>query len=99
MTTKAELEIELEKLRARNAELKAQANQKPEHDEVSQNPSPVATKDEIRKSLEEHGIDLKKIETMGDEVIEEFHKLQEHYPIAVLAVAFTLGYVVGRVQK
>ncbi len=99
MTTKAELEIELEKLRTRNAELKAQVEQKPESDEGAQDSTPTKTKDEIRKSLEDHGIDIKKIETMGDEVVEEIHKLQEHYPITVLLVAFTLGYVVGRVQK
>lgn len=99
MTTKAELEIELNRLRARNAELKAQAEQVPEKDVDTQASTSAETQDEIRKTLEEHGIDFKKIETMGDEVVEEFHRLQEHYPIAVLVVAFTLGYVVGRTQR
>lgn len=96
MTTKAELEAELEKLRSRNAQLEAKSDQS---SETSTEAEPTKTSDEIRKLLKEHGIDLSKAESLGEDVVEEFGRLQKDYPITVLLVAFTLGYVVGRAHR
>jgi len=95
MTTKAELEAELQQLRARNAELTDQARDKaaPQSESTTHK-----TTEEIRQLLQDHGIDLSKAEAMGEMVVEEFNRLQKDYPIAALLVAFSLGYVVGRAQ-
>ncbi len=95
MATKAELEAELEKLRKRNATLEAQA----EKEAGSEDP-PEGTKssDEIRQLLEDHGIDLSQVQSLGHDVVEEFGRLQKDYPITALLIAFSLGYVVGRAQ-
>ncbi len=92
MTTKAELEAELEKLRTRNAQLEAKTDDQPD------DPQPIKTTDEIRNLLAEHGIDLSKAEAMGEEAIAEFGRLQKDYPITALLIAFTLGYTVGRAR-
>ncbi|MEM1005697.1 MAG: hypothetical protein AAF496_08295 [Pseudomonadota bacterium] len=94
MATKAELEVELEQLRARNAQLEEAAEDR--HDAAAS--QPLKTTDEIRRLLEEHGIDLSKAEAMGEEVVEEFGRLQKDYPITALLIAFSLGYVVGRAR-
>lgn len=93
MATKAELEAELEKLRARNAQLEGGAEQPSKDDGVTK------TSDEIRRLLQEHGIDLSGAEAMGEEVVAEFTRLQKDYPITVLLIAFSLGYVVGRARR
>lgn len=97
MATKAELEAELNELRARNARLEAKAEDTSEPEVEA--PHPLKTADEIRKLLEEHGIDLKKAEALGEDVVEEFGRLQKQYPITALLIAFTLGYVVGRARS
>ncbi|WP_299893849.1 hypothetical protein [uncultured Ruegeria sp.] len=95
MATKAELESELEKLRERNASLEAQFEKDPEPKEP---PERVKSSDEIRKLLEDHGIDLSQVQSLGNDVVEEFGRLQKDYPITALLIAFSLGYVVGRAQ-
>lgn len=95
MATKAELESELEKLRERNATLEAQVEKDPESKE---SPERVKSSDEIRKLLEDHGIDLSQVQSLGHDVVEEFGRLQKDYPITALLIAFSLGYVVGRAQ-
>ncbi|NOD91749.1 hypothetical protein GS636_03010 [Ruegeria sp. HKCCD4884] len=95
MATKAELETELEKLRQRNATLEARVEQYPKPKDA---PERVKTSDEIRKLLEEHGIDLSKAQSLGEDVVEEFGRLQKDYPMTALIIAFSLGYVVGRAQ-
>ncbi len=95
MATKAELESELEALRSRNAELEAKGGADSTPGDQTE---PVKTSDEIRKLLEENGIDLSKAQSLGEDVVEEFGRLQKDYPITALLIAFSLGYVVGRVQ-
>ncbi|NOD78069.1 MULTISPECIES: hypothetical protein [unclassified Ruegeria] len=95
MATKAELETELEKLRQRNATLEARVEEDPK---LKDAPERVKTSDEIRKLLEEHGIDLSKAQSLGEDVVEEFGRLQKDYPMTALLIAFSLGYVVGRAQ-
>ncbi|KIC38697.1 hypothetical protein RA27_19975 [Ruegeria sp. ANG-R] len=98
MTTEAELLAELEKLRARNAQLEEKERDEPAGQARHEATASAKTSDEIRKLLTEHGIDLGKAEAFGDEVVEEFGRLQKDYPITALLVAFTLGYAVGRLQ-
>ena len=95
MATKAELESELAALRARNAKLEARGEVEPEPQDP---PERTKTSDEIRKLLEDHGIDLSKAHSLGEDVVEEFGRLQKDYPITALLIAFSLGYVVGRAQ-
>ncbi|MES0860996.1 hypothetical protein ABLN87_01410 [Ruegeria sp. SCPT10] len=95
MATKAELEAELDKLRKRNAELEAKTGSAPEPEDQSE---PVKTSDEIRRLLADHGIDLSKAQSLGEDVVEEFGRLQKDYPLTALVIAFSLGYVVGRAQ-
>ncbi len=92
MATKAELEAELEKLRARNAQLEGDATHPPKDNGTTK------TSEEIRRLLHEHGIDLSGAEVMGEEVVAEFTRLQKDYPITALLIAFSLGYVVGRAR-
>ncbi|WP_298847774.1 hypothetical protein [uncultured Ruegeria sp.] len=95
MATKAELESELQKLRERNTTLEAQVEK-----DLDPNDPPERAKssDEIRKLLEDHGIDLSQVQSLGEDVVEEFGRLQKDYPITALLIAFSLGYVVGRAQ-
>ena len=95
MATKEELESELEQLRERNATLEARVEQDPAPKEM---PERTKSSDEIRKLLEEHGIDLSQAQSLGEDVVEEFGRLQKDYPITALLIAFSLGYVVGRAQ-
>ncbi|NOE32607.1 hypothetical protein [Ruegeria sp. HKCCD7318] len=95
MATKAELEAELEKLRKRNATLEVRVNQDPAPKERDEH---TKSSDKIRKLLEEHGIDLSQAQALGEDVVEEFGRLQKEYPITALLIAFSLGYVVGRAQ-
>ena len=60
MATKAELEAELEKLRARNAQLEKQAEESSDKGAESGSSPSARTEDEIRRLLEDHGIDLSK---------------------------------------
>ncbi|MEM7319845.1 MAG: hypothetical protein AAF408_12580 [Pseudomonadota bacterium] len=98
MTSKAELAAELEKLRARRARPETEADRSPGSDPGSQAAVRLKTSDEIRSFLEEHGFDLSKLESVGEDVVEEFGRLQKDYPLTVLLLAFALGYVVGRAQ-
>lgn len=98
MATKAELEAELEKLRARNAQLEKQAEESSEKGAESGSSPSARTEDEIRRLLEDHGIDLSKAKAVGEEAVKEFGRLQKNYPITALLIAFSLGYVVGRAQ-
>ena len=98
MTTKAELEAELEKLRARNAQLEAKADPGADANDKPDGPQPIKTTEEIRNMLAEHGIDLSKAEAIGEEAIAEFGRLQKDYPITALLIAFTLGYTFGRAR-
>ncbi|WP_299637284.1 hypothetical protein [uncultured Ruegeria sp.] len=95
MATKAELESELEKLRKRNAALETQAEKESGSEEP---PESAKSSDEIRKLLEDHGIDLSQVQSLGHDVVEEFGRLQKDYPITALLIAFSLGYIVGRAQ-
>lgn len=99
MTTKAELEAELKELRQRNAQLEEKARAETDPESEDKAPEPEKTTDEIRRLLQDHGIDLSKAEAIGEDVVEEFGRLQKDYPITVLLIAFTLGYVVGRAQR
>ena len=38
-------------------------------------------------------------QALGEDVVEEFGRLQKQYPITALLIAFTLGYVVGRARS
>ncbi|KUJ80842.1 hypothetical protein AVO45_07380 [Ruegeria marisrubri] len=98
MATKAELEAELEELRKRNAELEERSRERTAKGAETQASAAPKTEDDIRKLLEEHGIDLSKAKDVGKQAVEEFSRLQKDYPITALLIAFSLGYVVGRVQ-
>ncbi len=93
MATKAELEAELEALRARSAKLEESA------EAGAEEKASTKTSDEIRRLLKEHGVDLSGAEAMGEDVVAEFGRLQKDYPITVLLIAFSLGYVVGRASR
>ncbi|WP_170476483.1 hypothetical protein [Ruegeria arenilitoris] len=95
MTSKAELETELKRLRARNAELESKTEQATETNAKKQDGSA----DDIHKLLAERGIDLSKVENVGEALVEEIGRLQKDYPITVILAAFALGYAVGRAQR
>ncbi|MEX0277512.1 MAG: hypothetical protein AB3N19_08335 [Ruegeria sp.] len=98
MVTKAELEIELEKLRTRNAQLEAKSKDSPVGNGESDNAAHTPT-EEVKRLLAEHGIDLAKTEEFGEKVAEELERLQKSYPMTSMIAVFALGYVIGRTQK
>lgn len=98
MTTKAELESELEKLRRRNADLEARAAREPDPPPAEARPEAGKGMEEIRRALAEQGIDLSGAEAVGAELVDELGRLHKAYPLTVLLAAFALGYAAGRTQ-
>lgn len=99
MATKLELEAELDQLRAQNDMLRSQANEA--RDSVASNDPPieVGVAENLKRVLDEHGLDSDSVEALRGQLTDEFTHLQKEYPLAILLGVFALGCVVGRAFK
>jgi hypothetical protein len=99
MVTKADLEVELDRLRTLSESLRQKAEQGSPigQDRAASDPERLAA--EVHRVLEEHGIDSSSIKAIGAQFVDELARIQKHYPLAVVLGAFALGCIAGRALR
>lgn len=101
MTTKAELEREVARLKQELSDLRAKPSpETPDEAETSATPSAEAhPASEVNRLLTEIGIDADSFDTVGEQLLDELSSLQKDKPLVVLLGAFVLGLAVGRALR
>ena len=112
MATKAELQAELDSLRAKMAELDdldrtADASQKEEPEQEQSQPEPTHgsksglsdAASELERILAPHGVSSSDIEALAKQLWEELDNLPQNKPLVTAIGAFALGFLIGRMTK
>jgi hypothetical protein len=96
MATKAELQAELEKLRAEMAEDKA-----PDTSTDASAPEPAKTTplDGWTEMLKSHGLDATDTQALMTQLSDELGDLPKNKPLITAIAAFGVGFVLGRMSK
>ncbi len=98
MATKAELEAELDRLRAEMAERPEEGSRKDEP-EISEPGSDEEQSSAMDRFLSEHDLQVEDFEKLLEQLSEELGNLPQHKPVLTALGAFALGFAAGRMSK